>query len=231
MALSFFFFQAEDGIRDDLVTGVQTCALPILVSLLSGDAGAQSCPNPPADESLARRTLAKEWFARAEDSEAAGNRDAAVKQYACSLRLVPHPSTAFNLAVAAERSGDPSMAADGFRAYLRLMPDAPDRAAIEARIGRLEKQMLELRQQFDEPPPPRAPPKLKMGPAVKTAPGARFLADADADPLPPLHLSGSSPREREPELESEAEPAQDQRTPPWPLFARAPASAATRAIL
>src|SRR5947208_10434715 len=25
----FFFFQAEDGIRDDLVTGVQTCALPI----------------------------------------------------------------------------------------------------------------------------------------------------------------------------------------------------------
>ena len=28
--LFFFFFQAEDGIRDDLVTGVQTCALPIL---------------------------------------------------------------------------------------------------------------------------------------------------------------------------------------------------------
>src|SRR5947208_9045639 len=26
---SSFFFQAEDGIRDDLVTGVQTCALPI----------------------------------------------------------------------------------------------------------------------------------------------------------------------------------------------------------
>src|SRR5205823_7261728 len=27
----FFFFQAEDGIRDKLVTGVQTCALPIWV--------------------------------------------------------------------------------------------------------------------------------------------------------------------------------------------------------
>src|SRR5437016_12057287 len=26
----FFFFQAEDGIRDWSVTGVQTCALPIL---------------------------------------------------------------------------------------------------------------------------------------------------------------------------------------------------------
>src|SRR5687767_15646331 len=29
----FFFFQAEDGIRDKLVTGVQTCALPISGSL------------------------------------------------------------------------------------------------------------------------------------------------------------------------------------------------------
>src|SRR2546430_6049780 len=29
--LSFFFFQAEDGIRDLTVTGVQTCALPILI--------------------------------------------------------------------------------------------------------------------------------------------------------------------------------------------------------
>src|SRR5438105_15906895 len=28
-----FFFQAEDGIRDPLVTGVQTCALPICLSL------------------------------------------------------------------------------------------------------------------------------------------------------------------------------------------------------
>src|SRR3712207_8942107 len=30
----FFFFQAEDGIRDIGVTGVQTCALPISAALL-----------------------------------------------------------------------------------------------------------------------------------------------------------------------------------------------------
>src|SRR5256886_11562245 len=29
VVLYFFFFQAEDGIRDLTVTGVQTCALPI----------------------------------------------------------------------------------------------------------------------------------------------------------------------------------------------------------
>src|SRR5690606_35901206 len=32
-AAVFFFFQAEDGIRDFHVTGVQTCALPICLSL------------------------------------------------------------------------------------------------------------------------------------------------------------------------------------------------------
>src|SRR3954465_7207128 len=31
----FFFFQAEDGIRDYRVTGVQTCALPICTRLNS----------------------------------------------------------------------------------------------------------------------------------------------------------------------------------------------------
>src|SRR2546429_5994778 len=31
MPRRLFFFQAEDGIRDVAVTGVQTCALPILV--------------------------------------------------------------------------------------------------------------------------------------------------------------------------------------------------------
>src|SRR5439155_20970123 len=35
----FFFFQAEDGIRDGHVTGVQTCALPILIVVVAGGSG------------------------------------------------------------------------------------------------------------------------------------------------------------------------------------------------
>ena len=37
----FFFFQAEDGIRVLIVTGVQTCALPILGAAPGADANAQ----------------------------------------------------------------------------------------------------------------------------------------------------------------------------------------------
>src|SRR5256885_7402335 len=33
----FFFFQAEDGIRDYKVTGVQTCALPISLGFTNGN--------------------------------------------------------------------------------------------------------------------------------------------------------------------------------------------------
>src|SRR5256885_10481331 len=47
---SVFYFQAEDGIRDYKVTGVQTCALPI-----SGPAGAGEEPHPAPAGHAARR--------------------------------------------------------------------------------------------------------------------------------------------------------------------------------
>src|SRR6266481_4094548 len=45
MFLLFFFFQAEDGIRDGTVTGVQTCSLPIFsVATGSGCAPSDDVP-------------------------------------------------------------------------------------------------------------------------------------------------------------------------------------------
>src|SRR6266508_225694 len=44
--LFFFFFQAEDGIRDGHVTGVQTCALPILTRLPPAYAYVYVCCSP-----------------------------------------------------------------------------------------------------------------------------------------------------------------------------------------
>src|SRR5256885_11434781 len=45
----FFFFQAEDGIRDYKVTGVQTCALPIF-GFGFGDAVRAVWPDAPVTE-------------------------------------------------------------------------------------------------------------------------------------------------------------------------------------
>src|SRR5207245_8675086 len=49
MVLVSFFFQAEDGIRDATVTGVQTCALPILIQMV-----AHAFPRIPIVETNAR---------------------------------------------------------------------------------------------------------------------------------------------------------------------------------
>src|SRR5690554_972232 len=46
ITLVFFFFQAEDGIRDADVTGVQTCALPIS----STGSAASTLPVPPQNQ-------------------------------------------------------------------------------------------------------------------------------------------------------------------------------------
>src|SRR5690606_40359626 len=52
---SFFFFQAEDGIRDFHVTGVQTCALPIYTPRLI-------VPLPTRDQTRAAERSASECY-------------------------------------------------------------------------------------------------------------------------------------------------------------------------
>src|SRR2546430_8120551 len=51
IAFFFFFFQAEDGIRDLTVTGVQTCALPIFDGALP-----MICPSAACSTSRRRRS-------------------------------------------------------------------------------------------------------------------------------------------------------------------------------
>src|SRR5271167_293724 len=68
----FFFFQAEDGIRDRNVTGVQTCALPICARraavsrtarCLAHTAGAKCSPRSVRSNEAGRRNWP--WAARA----------------------------------------------------------------------------------------------------------------------------------------------------------------------
>src|SRR5690625_2905642 len=69
----FFFFQAEDGIRDGHVTGVQTCALPIL------SVRCLMWPMPRADSSATR------YFVSASQRSAV---------YGCPISLLNEPGGA-----------------------------------------------------------------------------------------------------------------------------------------
>src|SRR5437867_11553194 len=61
----FFFFQAEDGIRDRTVTGVQTCALPIFGPAAPG----LHCRGPFGRLQRARRGIEplQRWGVRSEE--------------------------------------------------------------------------------------------------------------------------------------------------------------------
>src|SRR5256885_9363255 len=56
--LDVFFFQAEDGIRDYKVTGVQTCALPIYTAVLLASSVVRARPARPAGPGPPVRHLA-----------------------------------------------------------------------------------------------------------------------------------------------------------------------------
>src|SRR5256885_5483682 len=63
----FFFFQAEDGIRDYKVTGVQTCALPICRNGVLGTHATTLRPVEPLLVRACRRELVEHtpvWFMR-----------------------------------------------------------------------------------------------------------------------------------------------------------------------
>lgn len=130
-----------------------SCALLLLLMSPPASAAGDACPDVAPEDTSGRRAMAKEQFAKAEQAEAEGDRQTAVRRYACSLKLVPHPSTAYNLGTTAEKAGDLSMAVEAFKMYLALAPDANDRAAVEARVSRLEAKLADLRSQVPQLPP------------------------------------------------------------------------------
>jgi tetratricopeptide (TPR) repeat protein len=151
-----------------------------LLTLLPRAAGAQgaagagaTCPAEIPSNSRDRRALAKDWFSRAETAESAGDPITAVKAYQCSLRLVPHAFTAFNLGRLAERTGDLELALESFNTYLKLAPEAPDRAEIEAKARGLSQRINSLRaEQQPAPAPAPAEPVKPAGPLPDLRPPA-----------------------------------------------------------
>jgi hypothetical protein len=148
------------------------CTTVVMLLGLVGPAAAADCPTPP-QSARERQTLAREWFSRAEAAETASDDVAAVKAYSCSFEMVPHESTAYKLARAAERAGDLRLALTAHRDYLTLKPGAADRAEVEARIISLQGR-LAVGAGGPVPPLPSAtaspPPRQPPSGAVTTEP-------------------------------------------------------------
>src|SRR5438046_6663397 len=109
----FFFFQAEDGIRDWSVTGVQTCALPIFCRRTSSSPAPPQRSSPRAragDDDVRRQTVLADHLRRV-------RRPDATQAHARALeplrgRVLPEPFAI----IATARTG---MADDEFRVRTR----------------------------------------------------------------------------------------------------------------
>src|SRR3989449_2096963 len=117
----FFFFQAEDGIRDVAVTGVQTCALPILAR-----ASAELSGLPTDVMALAqamdrgRRSGVGTWTFAYGGFVLEGGRTAGTERVAPLFARLPFPDS-WRCVVAVPR-GKPGLAGDDEAAAFARLP-------------------------------------------------------------------------------------------------------------
>jgi hypothetical protein len=166
--------------------------LAVAGSLLAGAVSeAAPCPATVPPGSAERRALARSWFSDGEAAERLADDLGAIRAYRCSMTMVPHASTAYNLALVAEHAGDLELALEANHQYLTLRPEAEDRAAVEQRIQGLQERIAIARQarpveRTAEVPPAQAPPSPAPPQVAAAASPPAVIA------LPPAAAEGSA---------------------------------------
>jgi len=148
-------------------------------------------------------TVARAAFDRGAKLYRAGKFREAIGQFEAAYRAKPHGAVHFNVAQCRERLEEWPAALRSYHDYLREVPDAADRAAVRAAIGRLERRLAATGQQallaYSDPPG-----------AVVRIDGAVLGYTPVHTTLPPrryrltLALEGFQPEEREVVLTPEA---------------------------
>jgi len=110
-----------------------------------------------AETDDARRALAAFWFEQGTAQVDRNAFDQAVGSFACSQAVIPHPSTLYNLARAAEWAGDLETAQRALREYIEQNPEAENIAEAQELAMRVAAR-LGPGQNPPPPPPPPPPP-------------------------------------------------------------------------
>ena len=174
-----------------MITRIATTILTVM--LAAGAVHAEDCPTEIPDDTAQRRSLAKKWFSLGEEDTKSNDDVAALKAYQCSLKLVQHGFTAYNIAQIAERVGDLELAIASYNQYLLLIPDAPDAKDVSDRVEVLKTRLAEARQQekalaaerdkaahTEEPPPVKQSARSSRATAGSRRGGGTGEGDVEA---------------------------------------------------
>ncbi len=96
------------------------------------------CPAKPAKARKAR-SLAGTFFTRGEAAGRDGRFEEAIDSFLCSLRLVPHDNTVFNLAQLSKLVDDKQLVLERLERFVKENPDSASVDGVQELIGDLEK--------------------------------------------------------------------------------------------
>ena len=133
--------------------------LVVLISILAISHVAWAQKHHKADpEQEKREAEARDHYEKGLTHYNLGEFDPAVEEFKKAYELSNAPGLLFNIAQVYRAKEDYKQALYFYRTYLRLQPDAPNRADVEARVADLERMVAE-KQKLSE-----APPKETIGP-------------------------------------------------------------------
>ena|SRR5450631_4162627 len=130
-----------------------------------------------ADDEATER--ARKHYLQAQKEYDLGNWDQAAREFSWAYELRPDPIFLYNMAQAYRRGGNLQRAIDLYKNYLLKDPNSPQRADVEQRVQRLQKQLDEERA-AKATALSAAPPQSALEPAQE--PGANAPAVAPAAP-------------------------------------------------
>lgn len=118
---------------------------------------------------------AREHYTRGKQLFASGEYRGAIAEFAAADKLAPSPLLEFNIALCHERLGERAEAVRRYKLYLERVPDADNRSAVEAKIGKLEAELKSEAQSkaAPAPVPPLVPPPVGGGDAPGPGDGAK----------------------------------------------------------
>ncbi len=109
-----------------------------MLALLASLAEPARADGPSTDP----KELSRQRYQEGAAAYAAGSYMDAIERFLEANRLSPNPAFAYNIGLAYEELGDAPDALKWYRAYLRALPAAPDRAEIEPKIVQAEQRLL-----------------------------------------------------------------------------------------
>jgi len=145
--------------------------LLIVMTLLALSAGAAL-----ADDSGS----AREHYVKGTRAYDLGLYDEAIAEYMAAYKIKDDPAFLFNLGQAHRLANHPAEALRFYRTYLAKVPDAPNRAEVEAKMAEMNRRV----EQQKQPPAKPVPDKAPAEPAPAAPPVEASRADA-----PPVEAS------------------------------------------